>query len=271
MSDLQWALVILGALFLLALLLWEWRRGRGRDERPPAVAEPPTLTGIDPGAGVSPRREPRIAEFDAPRAATEEPPRFEIDDGEDPAEALHVSLSDEEAVDIPGATTVVTQDAPAAAVEDGSRPIRWPPEQLPERVLGLRVVTRADPFPGRTLRLALLAAGLRHGPQQIFHRTDDDGNVLASVANLVRPGSLVPEQMDAQAFRGLSLFAVLPGPLPATHMLEGLVDLARRLAARLGGTVQDEHGTELDSARLAQLQQAVEGIGEAGAADDGQD
>jgi hypothetical protein len=152
----------------------------------------------------------------------------------------------------PEDTQVTTDVAP------GPPPIRWPPSQLPDRVLGLRVAAPVGrPLAGQQVRLALQAAGLRHGPQQIFHRTDDDGNVLASVANLLRPGSLVPERMDGQEFRGLSLFTVLPGPRPDPELLEGLVMLARALAARLGATVQDEYGQELDAERLTQLRRAV--------------
>lgn len=261
MSDLQWALAILGILFLASLGLWELRRSRGRDDRTPAAPPtPPTLSDIaletEPRAS---RREPRIAEFGTQADTAAQPPRLEMDADEDPAQTLHVSLSDEEAVDIPAAVSEEPGSAPEPEVEGeaGPAPIRWPPQQLPERVLGLRVVAGSELFRGKPVRLALLAAGLRHGPQQIFHRTDADGNVLASVANLVRPGSLLPEQMDGQSFRGLSLFAVLPGPRPAQQILDDLVVLARQLAVRLGGVVQDEHGAELDTRRLAQLRQAV--------------
>jgi cell division protein ZipA len=261
MSDLQWALTILGILFLAGLGLWELRRSRRRDDRTPAAPPtPPTLSDIaletEPRAS---RREPRIAEFGTQADTAAQPPRLEMDADEDPAQTLHVSLSDEEAVDIPAAVSEAPGSAPESGAEGeaGPAPIRWPPQQLPERVLGLRVVAGSELFGGKPVRLALLAAGLRHGPQQIFHRTDTDGNVLASVANLVRPGSLLPEQMDGQSFRGLSLFAVLPGPRPAQQILDDLVVLARQLAVRLGGVVQDEHGAELDTRRLAQLRQAV--------------
>ncbi|MEY2853250.1 MAG: hypothetical protein RL030_382 [Pseudomonadota bacterium] len=146
----------------------------------------------------------------------------------------------------------------ATDVATGPPPIRWPPAQLPDRVLGLRVAAPAGrPLSGQQVRLALQAAGLRHGPQQIFHNTDADGNVLASVANLLRPGSLLPERMDGQEFRGLSLFTVLPGALPDEQLLEGLVRLSRALASRLGAVVQDEYGQDLDAERLTQLRRAI--------------
>lgn len=172
-----------------------------------------------------------------------------------PPASVKVAIAAERAVDVPGATTVIAEDP---------RPIRWPPEELPERVLGLRVIATQGVLAGKAVRQALLAAGLRHGPQQIFHKTDMDGNVVASVANLVRPGSLVPDQMDVQEFRGLSLFAVIPGPRPAAQMLEGLVQLARSLAGRLGGIVQDEHGQDLDAERLTQLRRTVASFEEHG-------
>ncbi len=276
MNDLHWALAILGALFVAGLGLWEWRRSReaglkakAAPVEPPAFTEPPRLSEI---AGS--RREPRISEFDTAFDVDDPPvvtardlpqrdladddlPQIDVDAVDDEVEqapvsapALRVGISTEEAVDVPGATTVVAE----------SRPIRWPPEQLPDRVLGLRVIAGNGLFGGKPVRLALLAAGLQHGPQQIFHKTDVDGNVLASVANLVRPGNLIPVEMDGQEFRGLSLFAVLPGPRAPEQMLDGLVQLARQLANRLGGSVQDEHGRELDAERLSQLRRAVVAI-----------
>ena len=41
---------------------------------------------------------------------------------------------------------------------------------------------------------------------------------IVSAANLVHPGTLDPAHMDAQEYRGLSLFSVLP--VPATTTLE---------------------------------------------------
>lgn len=284
MEDLRWALLVLGAVFVVALGIWELRRSRRREganrpqPEPAPTHEPPRLSVESTGM----RREPRIADFvpdgDPPViTARPAPAPLELSDEDDPllqpprhateaapepeaapapaATTVKVSIATEQAVDVPGATTVVADD---------HRPIRWPPDELPDRVLGLRVIARSGAFAGKSVRQALLAAGLRHGPQQIFHKTDLDGHVLASVANLVRPGSLLPDQMDAQELRGLSLFAVIPGPRPGPQMLEGLVQLARMLAGRLGGTVQDEHGQELDAERLTQLRRAVASLDEHG-------
>jgi cell division protein ZipA len=125
-------------------------------------------------------------------------------------------------------------------------------------VLTLRLVRQdGAPLPGRALRVALEAAGLASGPQAIYHRADAQGAVIVSAANLVRPGTLDPQHMDAGEFRGLSLFSVLPGPLPPVRMLEELVATARSVAHRVGAVVQDERGADLDGQRLLQLRQSL--------------
>jgi FtsZ-interacting cell division protein ZipA len=135
--------------------------------------------------------------------------------------------------------------------------VRWPPARS-ERVLTLRIVrTDGEPLPGRALRGALEAAGLAPGPQTIYHRADTAGEVIVSAANLVRPGKLDPGHMDAEEFRGVSLFSVLPGPLPAVRMLEELVATSRAVAHRLGAVVQDENGDDLDGLRLTELRRSL--------------
>jgi cell division protein ZipA len=178
-----------------------------------------------------------------------------------PVEPVRVEVAREVAVDIPGAAAnpppAPPQPMEPAATPPGAPVIRWPPPQT-ERVVSIRLV-RADgqALPGRALRLALEAAGMIHGPQRIFHQVDTEGYVRASAANLVRPGSLDPAHMDAQEFRGLSLFCILPGPVAALRMFDDLLDLAQAVAGRTGAVVQDEQGVVLAGERLAQLRRTL--------------
>lgn len=176
-------------------------------------------------------------------------------------EPIRVDVSRESAVDVPSAARMETSPSPPPPEPLA---IRWPPAHT-ERVLSLRVVPAAgEALSGRALRQALETAGMQHGPQRIYHLVDTAGYVLASAANLVRPGSFIPEEMDAQQFRGLSVFTILPGPRAATVMLEGLVRVARDIASRTGAVVQDEQGAPLDAERLTQLRRSVQAYAEAG-------
>jgi cell division protein ZipA len=254
MPELRWALIGLGLLFLAGLAVWEWRKSKRRHFThayvEPAVVIEPTdrARRLEPGVG---RLEPSIdgiSAVDADPAMSFDVPTIH------PVEPVRVALSAGSAVDIPAAARFELSDdqpAPAAVA------IQWPPAES-SRVLSLRVVNaRGEPLPGRALRAALDAAGLRHGPQKIYHLATPEGAVLVSVANLMQPGSFDPAVMDAQQFRGLNVFSVLPGLLPPQQMLDELVGVARALAHRLGAVVQDSDRQDLDGERLAQLQQSL--------------
>jgi cell division protein ZipA len=272
MTELRVALIVLGAVFLAALLLWERRRSARRvrpmppEHAAPASTPPPVVSLSGRG-----RREPSIGDFSA--GESDLPESLEVPTIH-PVEPVRIEVMREVAVDVPSAAAPVKLEASAGAIEvdlaedeglpeaataaEAAPVIRWPPPRT-DRVLTMRVV-RADgqAILGRALRHALESAGMVHGPQRIYHRVDDDGAVRASAANLVRPGSLDPALMDAQEFRGLSLFAILPGPVEATRMLDDLVELARAIAGRVGAVVQDEQGALLAGERLAQLKRSLE-------------
>ncbi len=256
MPELRTALIGLSLLFLAGLALWEWRKSRrrytGHLRSESGGAEP-----VD-----RPRRVEPSLEGMAGMSASDPDDSLEVPTIH-PVEPVRVGVMAESAVDIPAAArfeaTAEHRPAPVPAPESvpAAVAIQWPPRD-PGRVLSLRVVNaRGEPLSGRALRIALEAAGLQHGPQMIYHRVTPEGAVLVSVANLMRPGSFEPAMMDAQEFRGLNLFSVLPGALPPVRMLEELVALSRSLAYRLSAIVQDEHGAELDGEQLAKLRQSL--------------
>jgi FtsZ-interacting cell division protein ZipA len=257
MNELRVALIVLGAVFLAALLLWERRRSAHRARpAPPAEISHPTVAPAASSSARNRRLEPSIGDF-APGEA-ELPESLDVPTIH-PVEPVRVEVMREVAVDVPGAAVAARSD-PAPAQPDAAPVtplIRWPPAQT-ERVLTVRVV-RPDglALPGRALRQAMESAGMVHGPQRIYHLVDAEGDVRASAANLVRPGSFDPTQMDAQEFRGLSLFSILPGPVASQRMLDDLLELAHTVAARVDAVVQDEQGAALVGERLAQLRRSL--------------
>ena len=109
-----------------------------------------------------------------------------------------------------------------------------PPPAIEEKIVTLRVAAPPlERFGGRELVDALRAAGFEHGKFSIFHRMAPSGATLFSVASLVEPGTFDLERIEGQRFPGISLFAVLPGPMEADATLELMVGIARELAANL--------------------------------------
>src|SRR5690349_20264146 len=196
MSQLRVALIVLGAVFVAVLALWERRRSSriARTAAPPETAAPSHASSA---SSTRLRRvEPSIEDFtatdDLPTSGELQVPTIH------PVEPLIVDVAPEAAVDIPAAVSRVAPSASAPAIAaapvSAAPPagIRWPPPKT-ERVLSLRVVSaNGEALAGRPLRQALESSGMVHGPQRIFHLVDVDGSVRASAANLVRPGSLEP-------------------------------------------------------------------------------
>jgi FtsZ-interacting cell division protein ZipA len=251
MPGLREALIGVSLLILAGLALWEWRKSRRRfaphDRVEPAVTVEPAVERM--------RREPRFDDIHGMSAADPDE-SLEVPTIH-PVEPVLVGVVAESAVDIPAAARF--QNSPAVQPEavPADVVIQWPPVNA-GRVVSLRVVSaKGEPLSGRALRTALEALGLRHGPQNIYHRVTATGAVLVSAANLMRPGNLDPELMDTQVFRGVNLFSVLPGALPPAGMLDELVAVARNVAQRLSAVVQDEKGAYLDSAKLGELRRSL--------------
>jgi FtsZ-interacting cell division protein ZipA len=67
--------------------------------------------------------------------------------------------------------------------------------------------------------------------------------------------------MDGLSYRGVAMFAVLPGPVAPSQALEQLLEAARGIAERLGGVLQDDRGAPLSVARIDQLRAELATVG----------
>jgi cell division protein ZipA len=266
MPELRWILLGLGLLFFI----WLWWRETRR---------PHQAANSSARAGEPERIEPPIALLDKHRRTVPEPAVYEppiYDDG------LEVEIDMDPTPEIEPAEPSVeraAQDRIArelfARPMDGAferiEPVLAETEYLPEEAAEVeapppveqRIVTlrlSAPPlerFGGTDLVEALRAAGLEHGKFSIFHKTTPAGATLFSVASLVEPGTFDLEHIAGRRFAGVSLFAVLPGPMEATALLEDMIASGRKMAERLQGILQDERGVAMTPQRLADLRAGI--------------
>jgi cell division protein ZipA len=297
MSQLRWWLLILGVAFFAGLTLWELRRPRQarRRDLPPGTTRPPEPTrphepplqlpeihAIEPliheplaGRSLPLVELPEdIGEFPVLEPA---PPAAGADAAGPPQEAAAVSLGEPAAagpeepdylIEPPRAAgTAAAAVSHLSAARDllpdlppAAPPVvDWPPDEE-RHIVALRLVaTQPDRFAGRSLRQALAAEGFVLGRFDIFHKPDETRRAVLSAASLSRPGTFDVATMDSQHFGGLSLFAVLPGPMSPPEAFEELVATARNLNDRLCGVLQDEAGTPLTPARIASLRERLSG------------
>jgi cell division protein ZipA len=127
-----------------------------------------------------------------------------------------------------------------------------------QKIITVRVLATGDArWPGATLLSALELHGLAYGRYQVFHRRHVDGRSLFCVASLIEPGTFDVARMSAEEFRGVTLFAVLPGPIEPMLAVDELLAAARGLAQELSGMVQDSKGMPLSPQRAAALRDDV--------------
>jgi cell division protein ZipA len=127
-----------------------------------------------------------------------------------------------------------------------------------QKIVTVRVCAAGDArWSGATLLSALELHGLAYGRHQVFHRRHVDGRSLFCVASLIEPGTFDVTRMSSEEFRGVTLFAVLPGPVEPLLTIDELLGAARGLAHELAGMVQDSKGTPLSPQRVAALRDDV--------------
>jgi hypothetical protein len=266
-SELRWILLAIGLPVLAAIWWWTSRRTRqGTDnpelrevaqpvERPEEAMHP--VMRDEPGDWGVPPFEPlsiRTADFDDLRAVDHPPMTAHPEPFTEQA-----SLGE----GVPGEPRMydveLVPSAPAAFESGtGNRP-QLPNAAETQRIVTLRVCALEETrWSGMTLLAALNDHGLAHGRYQVFHRKHSDGRSLFCAASLVEPGTFNLAQMPGEEYRGLTLFAVLPGPIDAVQTVDALIDTADALAQTLNGEIQDSKGRPLSPEAAAALRDDVE-------------
>ncbi len=127
-----------------------------------------------------------------------------------------------------------------------------------QRIVTIRVCAVGETrWSGAQLMTALEMHGLAFGRYQVFHRRHVDGRSLFCAASLVEPGTFDISQMGSQEFRGVTLFAVLPGPTAPLDTVDELLRTARGLAEELSGMIQDAKGMPMSPQRATSLREDV--------------
>jgi cell division protein ZipA len=274
MSELRWILLVLGLLLIGGIYAWGVR-----SRRRSAAPQPERMTRVEPQrpavAPLATRRiEPEFGlEDEVPEEAGPEEPDDSLDDT-DRLPVLEIETEDddddeEEAAvrhePAPRREPRIEPDAPAAppapaqGATASTAPARGEPTEVPaQKIFVVRVVAQPPAqFDGAALLESLRAERLEFGRYEIFHRLEASGRPVFSVASLREPGTFDPDAMSGTEFRGVALFAVLPGPMAGQRALEDMIVTARSLAARLGGVLQDEKGAALSLQRIGHLRDAV--------------
>jgi cell division protein ZipA len=116
-------------------------------------------------------------------------------------------------------------------------------------------------FQGPDLKTALEDAGLRPGDMQLYHYRAEAQPATAppifSALNVVRPGTLSPEELADLATPGIALVMQLPGIERPSEAFELMHGAAARIAEALGGRLCDETRSTLTRQALNHIREHI--------------
>jgi cell division protein ZipA len=274
-AELRWILLGLGLPLLAGIWWWTARRSRqtpGNAELRESVMSKPANP-----APPAPTLDPRYADSDDGAESGDEefgrPPPESREWGVPPFEPLNIRTAEFDQVPVLDGPMMVHAD-PLPAIQPEPAPPSSPPPSAPagassaappsanaadlQRIVTIRVCAVGETrWPGTQLMAALETHGLAFGRYQVFHRKHTDGRSLFCVASLIEPGTFDVAEMADQEFRGITLFAVLPGPVEPLETMNELFGTARGLAEELSGMVQDGKGMPLSPQRAAALREDI--------------
>ncbi len=235
MSPLQWALLILAVVAVIAVWWFSRRDRRALDQWQGEHSEDPLMA------------KPAERQLDIFGSAGQQFDEFGV------SRPRRV----EPRLDHDGVPLSATTQAPAAPVAE-PRIDRRVDKPASQKIVSLLI---ADPqgqaIAGPQIHEALAAESLEFGLRQIYHRMAGDEAVF-SVASLLKPGVLDPAAAAEFATPGLTLFMVLPGPVKPGDAIRDMIATAERLSTSLGAEVYDARRQSFTPSSARSLQLEVE-------------
>jgi hypothetical protein len=122
--------------------------------------------------------------------------------------------------------------------------------------IGINVISQGQAFPGTKLRALAEAAGMVIDGDGRFVRCDDDGNVLYVLLNQDASGFSV-ESMKTLATHGITFLLDVPRVAHGERVFNQMVDLARRFADVLRGSLVDDNRRPLSEGALEPIRRQV--------------
>ena len=124
-------------------------------------------------------------------------------------------------------------------------------------VVVLNVLTDFERIKGQELLEFLMENEMSYGEMEIFHKLDNQGEVLFSLANAIEPGTFDLSDIDESEIQGVTLFMQIDGANQAERIFEDMLELARNISGKFSSQIFDGTRSALTQQTIGHMRQNI--------------
>lgn len=124
-------------------------------------------------------------------------------------------------------------------------------------IVVLNILTDSERMKGQELLEFLMENEMSYGEMEIFHKLDNQGEVLFSLANAIEPGTFDLSDIDESEIQGVTLFMQIDGANQAERIFDDMLELARKISGKFSSQIFDGTRSALTQQTIGHIRQNI--------------
>lgn len=124
-------------------------------------------------------------------------------------------------------------------------------------IIVLNVLTDSERIKGQDLLEFLMENEMSYGEMEIFHKLDNQGEVLFSLANAIEPGTFDLSDIEEFEIQGVTLFMQIDGANQAEGIFDDMLELARKISGKFSSQIFDGTRSALTQQTIGHIRQNI--------------
>ena len=124
-------------------------------------------------------------------------------------------------------------------------------------IVVLNILTDSERIKGQELLEFLMENEMSYGEMEIFHKLDNQDEVLFSLANAIEPGTFDLSDIDESEIQGVTLFMQIDGANQAERIFDDMLELARNISEKFSSQIFDGTRSALTQQTIGHIRQNI--------------